>query len=386
MLRGVAVLGILLINIQDFSMPVWENPVAYGDFSGLNRLAWYFTHLFAELKFITLFSMLYGAGIVLMAERAEARGADPAALHYRRTGWLLVFGLAHAYLIWSGDILVTYALCALVAYPFRRIPAGMLAGLGVFAIAVSTAIILAPLFLMDPAPPTAAQSNWLPDEREIQERIEAYRGSWLEQTPMRLSDALFLQTLVFAVLGAWRAGGCMLLGMALYKWRVITGEQSGRFYVLSAVVSAIAGFTLTGYGIDWRASAGWSSERALFGGYQWNYWGSLFTAFAYLALVALVCRRAWLPNARQALAAVGRTAFSNYIAQSLICTTLFYGHGLGWYGSVDRAPQLLIVTLVWALQLTVSPLWLRRFPYGPLEWLWRRLTYGRSPIVDSRSA
>src|SRR5262249_19871775 len=121
-LRGFALLGILVMNIQSFAMvgAVYDNPTAYGNLNGANFVVWLLSHLLAEQKFISIFSMLFGAGIVLMWRRAESSGAGPARLHYRLMGWLIVFGLLHAYLLWYGDILYTYGICGLFVYLFRR--------------------------------------------------------------------------------------------------------------------------------------------------------------------------------------------------------------------------------------------------------------------------
>ena len=122
-LRGFAVLGILIMNIQSFSMimSAYVNPTAYGDLSGLNRLVWTLSHIVADHKFMTIFSILYGAGIVLLTRRAEERGENPGGLHYRRTIWLIIFGLIHAYVFWYGDILFKYGVCALFAFFFRNL-------------------------------------------------------------------------------------------------------------------------------------------------------------------------------------------------------------------------------------------------------------------------
>jgi len=121
LLRGVAVLGILIMNIQHFSMPTaaYINPSAYGDLTGLNRWVWIISHMLASGKFMSIFSILFGAGILLFTQRAELKGLNSAVLHYRRMGWLLLFGLMHAYLLWTGDILVSYSLCGMLVFLFR---------------------------------------------------------------------------------------------------------------------------------------------------------------------------------------------------------------------------------------------------------------------------
>ena len=143
-LRGVALLGILLMNIQSFAMPqaAYFNPTAYGDLEGANLYVWVAGRMLADQKFMAIFSMLFGAGIVLMAGRADARG-DARQVHYRRMGWLLVIGLLHAHLLWSGDILFLYAVCGMLVYPLRRQPPGRLLALGAGLLAVGSAYSIA---------------------------------------------------------------------------------------------------------------------------------------------------------------------------------------------------------------------------------------------------
>ena len=142
-LRGFALLGILIINIQAFSMPVaaYFNPTAYGDLTGANRWVWVLSHIFADQKFMTIFSLLFGAGIILLTTRLEERGQSAWKIHYRRTFWLLVFGLVHAYLFWLGDILVLYAVCALVVYWFRRLSPRWMVAAGLVSLAVPAVMV-----------------------------------------------------------------------------------------------------------------------------------------------------------------------------------------------------------------------------------------------------
>jgi len=144
-LRGFAVLGILVMNVQSFSMPeaAYINPTAYGDLGGGNGWAWLLSHVLADGKFMTIFSMLFGAGILLFTERAASRGDAPARLHVRRMLWLVVFGLAHAYLLWYGDILVAYGICGLLVYPLRRLRPSRRLVLGLAVMAVTSCLALA---------------------------------------------------------------------------------------------------------------------------------------------------------------------------------------------------------------------------------------------------
>jgi uncharacterized protein len=379
-LRGVAILGILLMNIQSFSMPsdAYLNPTAYGDLTGANRVVWIATHLIADQKFISIFSMLFGAGIVLMAERAGSRAT---VLHYRRMGVLIMFGLLHAHLLWSGDILFSYGVVGLFVYLARRWSPRRLIIVGTLLHAGSSLVFVALGFSLRGAPPEAVaqvtRDFWLSPPADLAREIAAYRGGWLAQQTMRGPDAESMETFIFLIDTLWKVSGLMLVGMALYKLGVLSAKPSSRFYARMAALGFGVGLPVVSYGVWSNFRAGWTVPYSLFFGSQFNYWGSVAVALGWIGLVMLWCRSALAEHFRQRMAAVGRMAFSNYILQSLIGTLLFYGWGLGLFGRVERVGQLLIVVAVWAVQLIISPLWLRRYAYGPLEWLWRSLTYGR---------
>ena len=169
----------------------------------------------------------------------------------------------------------------------------------------------------------------------------------------------------------------MLLGMALFKWKVLSAELPQRFYLRLGLSGFLLGILLCTTGVVLNFKNGWSMEYSMFLGTQFNYLGSVAMALAYIALVMAAINSKHFARCKTTFSAVGRMAFTNYILMSLICTFLFYGHGLGWFGSVERTYQALIVLGVWALLLLISPWWLKRFRYGPLEAFWRSLTYGR---------
>ena len=377
-------LGILVMNIQSFAMPsaAYTNPTAYGDLTGLNLFTWVASHLLVDQKFMTLFSLLFGAGVCLFADRAEARSGRSAGLHYRRMFWLLLVGVAHAYLLWSGDVLVTYAVCGCLVFLVRNRPPKtlLLTGLATFSVAslLSIGFGVMALGLPEEAALEIAAA-WAPSIAEIESQLLAYRGAWLAQQSQRLNDTVMMHTTVIPGLLFWRAAGIMLIGMALYRWRVLDASRSDAFYRRLTLIGFGAGVPVVAAGIWHDFAGGWSWDRSFFLGSQFNYWGSLAMALGYVGLVMLAIRRGWLTSLQARLVNAGRMAFSNYIAHTVICTTLFYGHGFGLFGHVERWQMLLLVIGVWALQLWWSPLVLRRFRYGPLEWVWRTLTYGHVP-------
>jgi uncharacterized protein len=389
-LRGFAVLGILVMNIQSFAMPfsAYFNPTAYGDLSGANYWVWFFSHLLADQKFMTLFSLLFGAGVVLMTSRIEAQGRRPGPIYYRRTFWLLVFGLLHAYLIWYGDILVLYAVCGFAVYLMRKQPARRLLITGMLMIAVGSGISLFFGWSMRFWPPGEIEKftgdMWLPPKEELAAEVAAYRGGWLDQMSHRVKWAFDFHSFVIWIWGIWRAGGLMLVGMALYKWRVFDATRSAAFYGRLAILGLATGIPAILYGIYRNQASNWDVRYSFFFGGQYNYWGSLLVSLAYVVLVMLACKSPALKSVRRPFAAAGRMAFTCYLGESLICTTIFYGHGLGLFGSVDRVGQILMTFAVYIFLLIFSTLWLRRFHYGPFEWVWRSLTYGKSEPMRRR--
>jgi len=392
-LRGFAVLGILIMNIQSFSMigAAYLNPYAYGDLSGANYGVWFLSHLFADSKFMTIFSLLFGVGIVLMTTRREAAGKPTAGVHYRRMFWLIVFGLLHGCLLWYGDILFVYGMCGLGIYLFRRRSPRFLLIFGFFVVSVASLLAVFFQVTMPYWPPEAVESVetewWTPPPEAVQAELEAYRGGWTVQQAVRAPTAVFMQTNHFLTEFLWRAGGLMLIGMALFKLGVFGAERSRAFYLRMTSLGFGLGLPIVVWGVLYRNSSGWDVRSAFFGGSQFNYWGSLFFAAGWIGLIMLVCQKNSLDRFTRPLAAVGRMALSCYLLQTIICTTIFYGHGLGLYGSVSRVGQALIMLAVWALLLVFCPLWLRHFRFGPFEWLWRSLTYMKlQPLkVESHS-
>jgi uncharacterized protein len=386
-LRGVAVLGILALNIQSFAMPgsAYINPTSYGNFEGINYWVWYVVHLLGDMKFWTIFSMLFGAGIVMMSERCEATGRRGAALHYRRMGWLILFGLLHAHLIWYGDILYTYGMCGLAAYLFRRWRPASLFVLGTILLLVAFAISLAFGWLLNSDVGAEMKmelaEDWEPGNEGIQEELAAFRGSWWDQLGHRTIGAFFFETFLFAINFGWRSGGLILIGMGLYKFGVFSATCPPRFYRMLVAIAIVIGLPLVAYGIHRNEAAAWSLEFSFFYGPLYNYWGSILIALGWVGCVMLVCQRYGTSNApvrsrwTAPLAAAGRMSLSCYLLQSILATSIYYGHGLGWFGYQERWQQYLTVVGIWGVCLVFASVWLKYFRFGPFEWLWRSLTY-----------
>lgn len=387
-LRGFALLGILIINIQVFAMPgaAYSNPTAFAPGSG-DYLLWCAHHILGDQKFMAIFSMLFGAGAAIFLRNARERGvARPRLLFFRRLVWLFVFGLLHAYLIWHGDILVSYALCGCVLIFAERLSTRGLVALALTFLGLGVLVNLS-LGLsvphMSPTEIAELKTSWQPSAAELSAEAAVWNGGWLAQMPARAEAAFFMHTVLMAMWGVWRFTGSMLLGMALFRAGFFDASESSTdepraAWPLARLLALVAaGLTLSGLGLYLNHSAGWSLEYSPFLGGLWNYCGSVLQAIGYAGLVLRFVRGSG-PIARTVqhwLGMLGRTAFSGYIFQSIAAGLIFYGHGLGLYGDVSRAGQWLAILGIWAAQLLLTKLWLDRFTQGPLEALWRRLTY-----------
>ncbi|WP_229725626.1 DUF418 domain-containing protein [Calditerricola satsumensis] len=385
-LRGLALLGILAVNMAHFSSPAifwamagidpWDRP--------WDDAAQGLVQVLAEGKFYPLFSLLFGAGMVRFTERAAARGGPPGRLFARRLAVLLAIGALHALFVWSGDILLTYALVGfLLLLPFRRrtAKAALARGIGCIALALCVyALLVGPMMGTE----NPALVLWA---REMADRSLAVygSGSYAEQLEMRFID-LSLQY-SNAVIYFPFILGIFLLGAAAAKVQLIERLPATRPLVRrTGTVGLVVGLPLAALAAyaDARLTPGVTTAYDLlaFLGYAL---GGLALALWYAsAIVLLVERPAWRRRLAP-LAAAGRMALTNYLLQSLVCTTLFYSYGLGLYGRVGPAGGLLLTLAIFGGQLAFSAWWLRRFRFGPVEWLWRTLTYGRrQPLRDGR--
>lgn len=407
--RGCAVLGILLMNIWAFAGPqaLYDYPLAAAGWSGAPLETWSVMRVLFEGSQRGLFSLLFGAGMLLMVSRLEASGAArPGRTYYRRLLWLLAFGLFDAFvLLWPADILVTYALMGLLLYPLRKLGARwlLLLAFAVFALqaglrmneAGNAAELAAwhqaqveagtlPDGLDDEGAARLAEWEQLEkrarpsiDTAEVQQSIAAISsGSFGEFYRARATTSAVLLLIVGPRAFWLDALATMLLGMALLRLGVLT---------LQAPPSTYRWMMIAGYGIGLPLAA-WETSTLVASGFDAVRKAELMVhydlrrlavAFGHLGLILTICSSGLLPAAQRRLAAVGRMALSNYLAQSILCGLVFYTVGLGLYGQFTGYWLYLVVFGVWALLLAWSPWWLARYGQGPAERLWRRLTYGR---------
>lgn len=379
-LRGFALLGILLMNIQSFAMPgsAYLNPMSFGDFNGINQWSWIVTHVFADQKFMSLFSMLFGAGVLLFCDKAQQKGKPVTRLHYTRTFWLLMFGLLHGYLFWYGDILYAYGMCGFFIYLMRNKSIKTLLITAAVFMLVSCSYYLfmgASLEYFPAEARTGLMEAWAPDDTFQAKEIAAVTGGFTSGLELRLETTMFMQTYVFLTLIFWRAAAMMLLGMALYKSGFFQLQWQTKSYQKMLSICLPIGLAIVVVGLQANFKHNFSLEFSMFLGSQYNFWGSVFIALGYASLIMLMVQKRQFSALQNRLAAIGKTAFSNYILHTLVFTTVFYGYGLGLFAEVERWQLILMVVTMWAVQLWLSPLWLQRFKFGPLEWAWRSLTY-----------
>lgn len=405
-LRGLAVLGILAMNIAGFTMPTaaYNNPKLFGG-DGANIWVWFFNHLLFDQKFLPIFSMLFGAGLVLMYERGRRNDEQLALTYYRRNGLLILFGLLHAYLIWWGDILFFYGVCGLILFFFRKSSPRMLLVVGTCVFLMNIPINLLQGFGMEMMKAqadkvTAKQAegtelgpkdkqvlkDWAemstmmaPSQEEVDRIVRVHRdGTYGEIFAERAKFVMFFQPAGILVFALWRCGGLMLLGMALMRLGVFSGERSKAFYQRMALAGYGIGLPLVAVGAFLIQRTDWDPFYFMKAGVHWNYVGSVGVSLGHVALLMLIVQGGLLTGLTERLKAVGRMAFTNYLMQSVVMTTVFYGYGFGLYGRADRLEQMGVVALMWIAQLVWSPIWLRHFRFGPAEWLWRTMTYGKA--------
>lgn len=389
--RGVAVLGILLLNIVDFALPqaAYVNPAADGGAHGIDLATWAVEFVLVDGKMRGLFSCLFGASLLLVAEAAEAGGRHAARLHGARMFWLLLFGLAHFWLLWDGDILHHYALVGTVAFLWRRAPVERLVATGIclllaqwlVAAMLPIDVALAAQAAAMPHPPPGAiaavaryrQAFGIPDAAALAADLALHRGGYAGLVAARWQAGFgtMLSTLTYVGLETL---SYMLLGMAALRSGLLTGDWPTASYRRWARIGFVAGSTASTILAALLIAGGFPVGAVTTVAALTVPIRPVMIAAWACAIVAAGSRGGWLAVR---LAAAGRMAFTNYLASSAICTTLFYGYGLGLFGTLSRTALLPVVAALWLLMLGWSQPWLTRFRYGPLEWLWRSLSRGR---------
>ena len=379
-LRGLAIGGILVGNMQWFSgygfMP--ETLAAQGPFA--DRLTHFLVHIFVEGKFYSIFSFLFGFGFALQISRAEERGDQNASLFKRRLFWLLIIGLLHAYLLWAGDILSIYALMGFLLILFRRKTNGALLkwSFALMAIPILSYLLLYILFLA--FVPTEALARfeagqidfWNDSVRRVQQSsyLEIISDFNLQYVVGRYAGLIFdmrlPKVLAMFLLGfyAYRRG----FFQDFQKHRQLIGRLLAYGLVLG-FVGNIAFSALAG------KEASFPPSLSGIGGVITYAFGVPALALGYIASVTVLWQKALWRRLLTCLAPVGRMALTNYLLQTVICVLIFYGYGFGQFGEIGALTATLTALAIFLFQILVSKWWLKYFAYGPMEWIWRQLTY-----------
>ena len=408
-LRGIAVLGILLMNIPGFGLPHTRvDDYSINNESGLNYYVWYvFGPGVLEGSQRAIFSMLFGAGILIFIGRLEKRtsGLMPAELFFRRQLWLLVFGLFNAFiLLWFWDILYHYAICGMILFAFRRLkPKHLL-------IAASVCLLLATarenrslyrqkgiitkgesIAKLDTtkvklteeqkadlaAMEGMKQRSKLESRRkEAEKETKANTGDYASLYENRSNQSVQTETQAMYYFLIWDILLCMFLGMAFFKLGILQGEAKTGLYAWMAIIGLGVGLPVSYLFLQPDIVNQFNNfiiiKKKVFSFYEIQ---RIVHSIGIFGLIMLMFKSGWFKWLFALMRPVGRMAFTNYLLQSLICGLIFYGIGFGLFGKLQRYELYYVVIAVWVFEIILSHIWMHYFSYGPFEWAWRSLTY-----------
>lgn len=381
-MRGLAIGGILIGNMQWFSgygmMPA--SLAQQGPFS--DQLTHFLVHFFVEGKFYSIFSFLFGFGFALQIARAEERGETKASLFKRRLFWLLMIGLLHAYLLWAGDILSIYALMGFLLISFRKkINQSLLKwAFALMVVPILTYLLLYALFVAFVPAEALARIDatpmdfWSASVRKVQQSsyLQIITDYNLKYIVGRYASLIFEMRLPKIL-------AMFLLGFYAYRRGVFQNLSAHQQFISRVLIYGLV-LGLTGnlaFAVFAGTEAVLPPTPAGIVGVITYAFGVPALALFFIALVATLWQRAGWRRVLTWLAPVGRMALTNYLLQTVICVLIFYGYGFGLFGTVGATKATLIALSIFLFQILMSSLWLKYFSYGPMEWIWRQLTYGR---------
>jgi len=380
-LRGFALLGIFLMNIEYFNRPFEEFGMGIPEgTTGLDYIVARLTEIFVSGKFWVLFSLLFGMGFVVMQTQAKIDGRPFEAIYLRRTGALLVFGLLHIALLWSGDILHSYALVALVLMwlPLTSVRASSWIGTGMYVAPAFLFLLMG--ILMSFAPKDALEKMTEDSAATTQSAAEVAKiyssGSYLDVVQQRGWD--FLHLLAFEPFVFISAFGIFLIGAAIMRsGRLLDLNANRAFFLKAMVCCGVLAAIFIGLANTFHGNGPMEPDGMIEQGLMMM--GNLPLSLFYLSTIAYAMSYLSGSKVLGLLAPAGKMALTNYLMQSLIGSLVFYGYGLGMWQQWGRAELALFVVSVFIAQVICSHVWLRYFRYGPMEWLWRSLTYWTLP-------
>jgi len=395
------VMGILVMNINNWGLgrPAYWNAAALGGADGANLLVWWFDTLFAADKMRGLFSLMFGASTLLVIQRAIAKDESPVRVHYSRMIALLLLGYMHYAFIWRSDILVLYACAGLLLYLFHKLSPRWLS---IWAAIFFLLAFIPPLFTF--TPPGLAGYHLMPNapadlmdffrklnlengpnSPQIAQDLTLHRSGYAALLHSRLIENSFDRFEMITYEGA-ETVSLMLIGMALFKSGMLTGEWTAERYRRWALIGVVIGLLGNVPLAIWQVRDGFSGYSVFTTQILWSMPFDFAMTVGYAALVI-----AWVKSSGETpllgrIAATGRMAFTNYLMTSIIMTSIFYGYGLGLTGRLERAELVLLVLGMWGFMLLWSKPWLDQFNYGPFEWLWRSLARTRLQPMRRRTA
>jgi uncharacterized protein len=405
-MRGIVLCGILIMNINGFGLAFgYNDPSVLGGDTGLNLYTWMVTNLFFEGTMRALFSLLFGVGMFIFLDRLLKKdaGIKAADIYFRRITWLLVFGLIHGYLLlWVGEILYNYALMGFLVYSFRNMVPKKLVLTALILLCFGTAwnyndyrkdsewfakVQQAEISMVSgqelPKELKEAKDSW--DKREaktspevtsefIEEMHKGYFSVVKHQAPIMYD---FNVTDPYRG-DLWDVLSMMLIGIALFRWGLLSGAKPAFPFWLMVGIGYPIGIAINYYEMQLILDANFSTLSFSQSNITY-YWGRIFVAMGHVGLIMLFCKTPIFGWLKASLAAVGKMALTNYLMHSVICMFVFTGIGFGLFGQLERFELLYVVFSIWIFQLILSPIWLQYFHFGPMEWVWRSLSYRQKP-------
>lgn len=407
-IRGIALLGILLMNIVVFGIPfpAFLKLSVLHEIGTINEKAWFLIEWPLEGTMRAIFSMLFGAGIILFTSRFEKRGEGMLAADYfmRRQLWLLFFGLINAFVfLWVGDILFEYALAGMALFAFRNLsPKKLMIAAGI-VLMIATARDNRDLYIqkaivtkgeaIEKSYTTVIkltekqkdafaemksfkEANSLPTQQQLYEKNLRQTSGNFKEVYNNLSDRAMNLEFYFGYFKIWDYIQFMLLGMALFKLGILTGKVAGKIYWWLFIVGLGGGLIISYYRLQPELLYKFNDfDLAKHVSFDYYAISRTFRSIGIFGLILLLYKSGYFKWLFALTRPVGQMAFTNYLMQSVLCGLFFYGFGFGMIGKLQRYELYYVVAIVWVVEICWSHLWLKYFRFGPLEWLWRSLTY-----------
>lgn len=364
-LRGFSLLGIILVNLLAFNTPLPNVDLA-SFYTLPSDIKWQqLLDIYVQGSFYPLFAMLFGYGLAMQWQKSVARDQPFFSTGIRRMVGLLIIGLLHAFLIWWGDILMMYAVFGTILLLFLRLQPVLLVVMALFL----NGLLQIGFFILMPR--TSFEEGYYLDVVSTQQALGTYAtGTWQEIFDQRLLDLAVQNDITMWFVGFFTILPYMLIGAAASKWQLIQrAKQVKGLWMALAVICIPLGIFLKNLPI--------LQERTFFLDYIKTYVGGPITALGYAAIIVLLCMSPLIAKVMNPFAKVGRMSLTTYIGQSIILSVLFYGYGFGWYGKIGVQAGIVIALAIFVVQVIIAELWLARFKQGPIEWLWRKFTYGK---------